>query len=548
MYTILAIVGLVLFAILALYFWDANNRNSKRAEDLTNDKDSLEGQNKDLKEELGQLKSKLQKSGGGGKSTKKKGDDSKKEIKTYKRQVHDLKEEVKALRKQVDERPGDASETPVASGDLLQIREELMEAKTEAANLRSQLEQVEKERDTLKADTGGEHVAASTPPAEGQEVDTAALKTSHQRELKDTIASFEEKIAKLKSGEKSAIRQVKDELLAEIKDLRSKVRRTQNDAEQQRRRADNNDKAYKITRLQLESALEKLALVDPDTHAPGGFYDPQIEAILKEEAQKKAKAEQQAREAAEREAEEKAQQAAAAEALAAAAAAVEADVPEIEAASEAEASKAEPAEAQAPEHTETEAETPQISAAPEAAPPVVEETAPPAAEEASAKAKPETTPEPAAEPEEIAKAEPTENEAAEVAAAPEAAPPVVEEASVEAKPEATSPEEQPVAASDKEPVAAAQGEDTAKGKGDGSGWTAIGLAAITEVTGAPKEKVGVDTAVTFNLDSTADSDESKGDDNKDDEEAGDALSGLDTSIFDSDWDLGDGIDSLLKSD
>ena len=281
MYTLLALGGLLFFAVAAFYFWDRGRRDAERVNHLTDDKTSLEDQVSKLKDELADIKPKLQKSRGGGKKSG--GNSSKnsqaKEIKNYKRQVHDLKEEVKALRKQLDDSPAEEATSVVGSQDLMQIREELMEAKTEAANLKGALKAAEEERDKLKADAViGSKVEEAAP---NKEINVAALRASHKQELEETVSSYEEKLAQLKSDSRSNVKQVKDELLTEVKDLRTRVRRLQNDVDQHRRRADNNDKAYKITRLQLESALEKLALVDPETHAPGGFYDPQIEAILK---------------------------------------------------------------------------------------------------------------------------------------------------------------------------------------------------------------------------------------------------------------------------
>ena len=74
----------------------------------------------------------------------------------------------------------------------------------------------------------------------------------------------------------------------------------------------------------------------------------------------------------------------------------------------------------------------------------------------------------------------------------------------------------------KEPAA-----DDDSGESQPSGWTAIGLAAISEVTGKPAEESSPAT-VTFK--------ETKKKDNE--EAADDLLAGLDTSMIDDDWDLG----------
>ena len=375
--------------ITAVIFYGQAQAERNKAARLANEKLAIEKSRDELGAELQKIKPALA-------QAKVQAGDKKGKRTDYKRQVHDLKEEVKSLRAKA----AAATQGP----DHVQLRAELTDAVNQSEEYRVRSERAESELEELRATIDA--VGDEDDDVEGglSEQEVKALKAAHTsrvRELDDRQASD---INKMRREHQHELRAIENNLQREIKDLRGQARKAGREVDEQRRRATNNDKAYRIVQLQLDATLEKLALLDPNTAAPGGFYDPEVEAKLKAEAEARRKAEEKAAakaaKAAEKAAadaaaqakEEAAQQVAAAAALAAAAAdadgneaaakpAAEAAVPEAAAKPAAEAAVPEEAAAeQVP--TEAADEAPAEAAASEASDEAAAEKA--AAEKAAA--------------------------------------------------------------------------------------------------------------------------------------------------------------------
>lgn len=265
---------------------------------------------KDLKERDERLKEREEKL----KEVQAQLDKARHESKDAQKQAHDLKGEVKALREKIQGRKDKVSEA-----DPLAMRAELAEAQNRAEEQRSRAERAEREVARLKEEGAAAAPAVAAPVvaagAGPSPEEVERLQRIHQAELGDVKGQQErlrEELRDTRERAKSEVRSIREKAVGEIKDLREKLSRALRDVDRQKRRAENNDKAYRILQLQLDAAMEKLALLDPSFRAPGGFYDPAVEAKLKERA-----AVERERLEAEREADREAeQQEAAAQALA----------------------------------------------------------------------------------------------------------------------------------------------------------------------------------------------------------------------------------------
>ena len=162
-----------------------------------------------------------------------------------------------------------------------------------AEEFRVRAERAESELEELRATIDRVGDEDDDTPGGLTESEAKALKAAHTSRVRELEDIHRGELGNIQRQHKSELRAVKDDLVRELKEQRSIARKQSREADQQRRRASNNDKAYSILQLQLDAALEKLALLDPNTAAPGGFYDPEVEAKLEAEAKEKRRREEE---------------------------------------------------------------------------------------------------------------------------------------------------------------------------------------------------------------------------------------------------------------
>ena len=314
-------IGALIATAFAVYLYGKAQQATNKAARLANDKVTLEKRVEELGQEIAGLKPALEKA--------KRTADTKKSTKLdHKRQNQQLKDEVKTLREKL---------TGASTGqEHVKLRAEIAEAMNTAEELRHRAKAAELELEELRQSIDA--VTSGETDSEGlTETEVQALRTAHESRLREAADKADRSIGDERRRAKVEMKAMRDQLQAENKKLRSQTRKASRESEQQRRRAENNDRAYTILQLQLDAALEKLALLDPSVRAPGGFYDPEVEAQLKAAAEARRK-EAAAAAAAEAKAdEEAAQQEAAAAALATAAAEL-AEPPQLVSAVQGEAS------------------------------------------------------------------------------------------------------------------------------------------------------------------------------------------------------------------
>ncbi len=397
--------------------------NGQRAA-LRNELDESKQATNDLQKEIGNLKSAASKAGKTSESKEAELSKVREDLKKAKKRAHEKLKESEELATRV----ADLRAKQQSYVGLDEAREEMMNARTEAANLRAELAGV-------KAELGAATVTAPVAdlPA-GDDVDPA--------ELRGTIATLSARLdaqkKELRGSYNESVRAERKKFVDELRDLRRRLNRALTDMDRERRRADNNDKAYLIMKSQLEAALDRLAGFDPNLRRPDALTSadlepkpPKAEAPAQDEVvTEKVTAEEEAP-AEEVTAEEAPVEEAAAEEAAAEEAAAEEAPAEEAAAEEAPAEEAAAEEAPAEEAPAEEAaaeEAPAEEAAAEEAP--TEEAA---AEEAPA--------EEAAAEEAPAEEAPAEEAPAEEAAAGEAPAEEVQASKTMALPGIQAPED-----------------------------------------------------------------------------------------------------------
>ncbi len=341
--------------------------------------------------------------------------ETKDEVKALKTQVYELKNENKDLKGEVE----DLAKPAVGNDALFELRQELAEAKAQVAAL-------------------GQKPARAAAPTPAPVADKVVADAPVERAPREARVADADEIKELRKRYEAEIREVRNEANAAVNDLKSKMRATSQNTEKQRRRADNNDRAFKITQLQLDAVQERTVLLEGELRRHGIISEEDVaQAALRaaaiaegEEAARQADARAEARE------------------LAAAAKAEKA-----EAAAEADQNDAVEAEAKAAaEKAESEAKAAAEKAAAEKAESEVKAAAEKAESEAKAAEKAESEAKAAAEKAAAEKAESEAKAAAEKAAAEKAeseAKAAAEKAESEAKVAAEKAESEAKAAAEK---------------------------------------------------------------------------------------------------
>src|SRR5690554_6760918 len=195
------------------------------------------------------------------------------EIRAIKEELSSNKDELKSLKQknydlaqQLDEAQKGLETAARTSGApsqelLFDLRQELAEAKAEVANLRANKGGSKKAAAASKDDDfAAEQQAAvdskktliSTP------VSTAPRDAAADAQNSDAQAE----LAALKSSSDEQLRAAKNDLQRLEKETQNKLKKAGRTADQQRRRADNNDKAYQITQRQLDVARERIEYLE----------------------------------------------------------------------------------------------------------------------------------------------------------------------------------------------------------------------------------------------------------------------------------------------
>ena len=231
-YVVFGLVGAVIGFIYANY-----QANSKIV-DLS---DALEAAKKTDRKSA---KKSQKKSEGSTDSAKQANQDLKKakdEIKTLKKQIYDLKEASKATPQPEKPSKKDKKKKKKGNDDVVfTLREEIGELKAKLANAQ-------------------ETIAAAPKPA--------AVVEESEPEEDDPSASPE--VQELKKSHREQIKALNAKHADAEREYKQKLKKTSSNVDKQRRRADNNDKAYKITQRQVDGLQERIAYLEKELRHAG---------------------------------------------------------------------------------------------------------------------------------------------------------------------------------------------------------------------------------------------------------------------------------------
>lgn len=186
------------------------------------------------------------------------------ENKSLREKQHLANQELSELRqkdKAARERKGSDADSNTQEA-LINLRLELSDALGQAAIHQERVRELEAQLKSSRAEAKKTKKERDEAPAQAAPVVEAAPAASAQQADKgadqEQSAKLERELKSLRS-QLSAAQQEKDSLERE---LREKLKRTARKVEDERRRADNNDKAYLITQRELDAARERLRLLD----------------------------------------------------------------------------------------------------------------------------------------------------------------------------------------------------------------------------------------------------------------------------------------------
>lgn len=185
--------------------------------------------------------------------------EAREEIKKLKSKLHDLKGEVKDLKVAEAEAP----QPIVDSEGLFELREELAKAKADAAEWKAKAEakpakEARKEEKPVVVDAPRE-VAPAVASVAAPQNDEALKRLQNQLE-----------------NLKKDHYKVQDEL----KNLKDRAKKGGRSADKERRRADDNDRAYRITKSQLDVTLERVSYLEGKLAAAGIVVEAQQVPVL----------------------------------------------------------------------------------------------------------------------------------------------------------------------------------------------------------------------------------------------------------------------------
>lgn len=190
-------------------------------------------------------------------------------------ELQDLRAKDKASREKKKETESESN----AQQALVDLRFELAEAKQDVEQWKQRAQDLETQLDE-----------APSPAPEPEPVEEAS--TDEAPIALGDVMENEAVQAKLQSIEKQNRNKVdrlkKDHAEAE-KDLRGKLKRTSLNAERQRRRADNNDRAYTITQRELDAARERIQYLEEQLHKANFAASTATNQLLAQTTQEESK-------------------------------------------------------------------------------------------------------------------------------------------------------------------------------------------------------------------------------------------------------------------
>lgn len=171
-------------------------------------------------------------------------------LEKQRQKTHDISRERDALRKKSKSRQEGAASGALDQVALVDLRMELSEAKAQVEQYKVEVSALQKAQKSRPAKP-----APVEEPAEPVEV-------AKPVELPEPKADDTEDIKALRDEYKQKVREAEDKGRQEAGELREKLKRSGRESDNQRRRADNNDKAYRITQRELDAAREHVTLLN----------------------------------------------------------------------------------------------------------------------------------------------------------------------------------------------------------------------------------------------------------------------------------------------
>lgn len=232
----ISLVVLVIVVIVLALLWSASNTARSK----------LEEDNSELKRQLNVAKNSLT-------ETHTKLDSAKGELLTIKGSHKKAKEKLHRLSQ---------DQKPVGKGGFAQTADQdaLAENRYELANALSEIESLGNTVRQLKAQLAETQGATSKTPAQKNDappVNRAAVEAEIRQDFQDKLKATRAELSRKKQ-----------EFADEERELKKRLSKTLRESDKQRRRADNNEKAYEITKTQLEKALDRLHKFDPSVPRP----------------------------------------------------------------------------------------------------------------------------------------------------------------------------------------------------------------------------------------------------------------------------------------
>src|SRR5690554_7236359 len=183
---------------------------------------------------------------------------NKDELKSLKQKNYDLAQQLEEAQKGLESATRDSA---APSQELLfDLRQELAEAKAEVANLRANKGGSKKAAASKDEDSAAELQAAVDSKKTLISTPVSAAPRDAAADAQSSDAQAE--LAALKASSAEQLRAAKNDLQRLEKETQNKLKKAVRTADQHRRRAENNDKAYKITQRQLDVARERIEYLE----------------------------------------------------------------------------------------------------------------------------------------------------------------------------------------------------------------------------------------------------------------------------------------------
>lgn len=184
------------------------------------------------------------------------------DAKEARQRAHDRGQQLDQVRKELEQERSRRK----ALGTIETTREEMLRTQEENQRLQDELKRLQ-----------ARLAQAAEKPAEAPKAEAAPKEDSEIiRRYESILAARDAEFRRDFRSQKNELRASLDAQVAEergrykneIRDLQGKVRNLQRDLDRERRRSTANDRAYLILKSQLESTLDRLAMLDPSIRRP----------------------------------------------------------------------------------------------------------------------------------------------------------------------------------------------------------------------------------------------------------------------------------------